>query len=118
MGEITRRYLKLPEFCRLTGLSASTVRRRVREGSIPVEQPGGPKHLLLFGIDALEHAPKTSHASLTATDSQEADGDHRHGPVADQPSVDHSDSYQRGPGPKWKRELAAFQISTPKSTTE
>lgn len=118
MKEFTRLYLKLPEFCRLTGLSASTVRRRVRDGSIPCFQPGGPDHVLLFKIDALKHASSSPRTSPSGADSPKVDGDRLHGPDAVQPVAAQSHTNQRGPGPKWKRELDAFQISTPKSTTE
>jgi len=118
MKEFTRLYLKLPEFCRLTGLSASTVRRRVSDGSIPVKQPGGPNHILLFATDALMHASSTPRTSPSVADSPKAEGDRLHGPDADQPSVDHNYTNQRGPGPKWKRELDALQFCTPKTLIE
>ena len=110
--------MKLPEFCRLTGLSKSTVRRRVRDGSIRVEQLGGPKHILLFATDALKHASSTPRTTPSDAESPKAEGDRLHGPDAGQPAAAQNHTNPRGPGPKWKRELDAIQISTPKSTTE
>lgn len=117
MDAITRQYLKLPEFCRLTGLSKSTVRRRVRDGSIRVEQLGGPKHILLFSIDALAQASRPLHSSSRTADSSK---DHlvrlQGADAVNAPA--NGDTNQGGPGPKWKRELAALQMHTPKSITE
>ena len=48
------RFLTLKEFARLAGISESTVRRRVRDGSLPVVQLGGKNKKLLFPIDALD----------------------------------------------------------------
>lgn len=118
MKEFTRLYVKLPEYCRLTGLSASTVRRRVRDGSIPYFQPGGPDHVLLFATDALMHASSTPRTSPSVAESPKAEGERLHGPDAGQPAAAQNHTNQRGPGPKWKRELDAFQICTPKSKTE
>ena len=116
--ETSKQYLKLPEFCRFTGLSPSTVRRRVRDGSIPCFQPGGPDHVLLFEIDALKHAPSTPRTSPSDADSPKGEGDRLHGPDAGQPAAAQNHTNQRGPGSKWKRELDTLQICTPKSKTE
>lgn len=112
MKEIARRYLKLPEYCQLTGMSASTVRRRVRDGSIACYQPGGPNHLLLFDAAAISHLPKTHLANPNEADSTGTDGNVGRDPQIDQSGMSPKHRDQRGNGPKWKRELAALAIST------
>lgn len=49
-----KKYLSLDELSAVSGLSASTLRRRVRDGTLPVIQPGGRRTRLLFRIDVLE----------------------------------------------------------------
>ncbi|MHB9050013.1 MAG: helix-turn-helix transcriptional regulator [Pirellulales bacterium] len=51
--ENPRQYLSLREFQKATGLSESTIRRRVKDGSLLVHQPGGKRKKLLFPRDAL-----------------------------------------------------------------
>ena len=51
--EANPRFVGLKEFSELTGISDSTIRRRVRDGSLPVVQMGGKGKKLLFPIDAL-----------------------------------------------------------------
>ena len=118
MAEIARRYLKLPEFCRLTGMSESTVRRRVRDGSIACYQPGGLNHLLLFDVTALTHASNACRAKPTVTDSATTEGDVLHDQDAGASATAPKHTDQRGPGPKWKRELAAFELCTRQSRNE
>lgn len=48
-----RRFLTVDEVARVTGLSASTIRRRVRDGSITAVQPGGRRKRLLFDAESL-----------------------------------------------------------------
>jgi len=49
----TKRFLSLDEVVQLSGLSASTLRRRVRDGSIVAVQPGGRRTRLLFDAESL-----------------------------------------------------------------
>jgi hypothetical protein len=49
-----RSFVSVAEFCRKTGLSASTVRRRIAEGTLVVYQPGGPRSRVLIHISAIE----------------------------------------------------------------
>lgn len=82
MGNIPKRYLTLAELVLTSGLSASTIRRRVRDGSISAIQPGGHRTKLLFAADVLENEAKpnatTDHvvaqASLPAILSQPRSG--------------------------------------------
>jgi hypothetical protein len=62
MDGIAKQFLKIREFSRISGLSVSTIRRRVRDGSIPAIQPGGAGKVILFARDALERqsSPPTS----------------------------------------------------------
>jgi len=55
-----RTYLKLQEFVGLSGLSESTVRRRVRDGSLPAVQVGGKGKKILLRVDALERTNNTT----------------------------------------------------------
>ena len=48
VGHYEQRTLTLTELADLSGLSLSTLRRRVKDGSIPVIQPGGAGKKLLF----------------------------------------------------------------------
>jgi excisionase family DNA binding protein len=43
----------IKEFAKRNGMSAPTVRRRLREGNLPYFQPGGPRHRILIPHDAL-----------------------------------------------------------------
>ena len=48
------RYIEFREFVRRVPLSASTIRRRLKDGSIPYVQPGGRGHSVLIREDALD----------------------------------------------------------------
>ena len=50
----TPQFLTLKEFAQQARISESTIRRRVRDGSLPVVQLGGKNKKLLFPIDALD----------------------------------------------------------------
>jgi hypothetical protein len=47
-------YITFDEFVRRVPLSASTIRRRLKDGSIPYAQPGGRGHSVLIREDALD----------------------------------------------------------------
>jgi hypothetical protein len=47
-------YVSPREFSHFSGLSLSTIRRRIRDGSLPVSQPGGSRTRVLIRRDALE----------------------------------------------------------------
>ncbi len=49
-----RAYLSVTQFCELTGLSSSTVRRRIADCSIRTFQPGGPRSRVLIPTDQLD----------------------------------------------------------------
>ena len=56
MGPDEKQYLTIDELSMRSGLSVSTLRRRVREGNIEALQPGGPGTRLLFRPDVLERS--------------------------------------------------------------
>ena len=109
MAEIAKRYLTLTEFCRLTGLSASTVRRRVRDGSIPCLQPGGRKRILLFEGDALNRMTGVGNVTRAVTAPATIEGNVAHSPEIVTSATTPTTTDRRGPVPKWKRDLAALQ---------
>lgn len=76
-----RRYLTLKEFAAHSGLSATTVRRLLKQGLLHAVQPGGPGTKLLFQADALEHIGGGSTAP---------------------PPVVHSAPSIPGPPPRWR----------------
>lgn len=47
-------WLKLRQFAASSPLSESTVRRLVRQGKLPHQQPGGPNTAILIAADALD----------------------------------------------------------------
>jgi excisionase family DNA binding protein len=91
----------LAELCELSGLSESTIRRRVKDGSLPAFQPGGHRKRLLFPVDVLDRVgsgPTTVVAErVIATDPSIP-------PQAAEPPA--------GTKPRWKSKLA--QISKQK----
>ena len=52
--EEQRKYIDIGELVARTGMSESTVRRRVRDGSLHAVQLGGKGKKLLFAVDALD----------------------------------------------------------------
>ena len=52
-GNTSRQFRTLKEFLAYSHLSESTIRRRVRDGSLPAIQVGGKGKKLLFPADAL-----------------------------------------------------------------
>jgi len=63
------KFLLLQDVVNLTGLSESTVRRRVRDGSIKAVQPGGRRTRLLVDADSLGGLLTSSATSTNATRS-------------------------------------------------
>src|SRR5213078_4633777 len=51
-----QRYLTYDELSKITGISLSTLRRRVKDGSIPCIQPGGPRTRVVFPLDVLDRS--------------------------------------------------------------
>lgn len=93
--EILRSYLTLREFSVTTGLSESTLRRRVRDGSLPFVQPGGPGTRILFRADALERKPEAG-AALDQPEFNRSTARSIH-PASSQPA---------GARPRWTHKLS------------
>jgi len=81
-------FLSVEEFSLASSLSASTIRRRIKEGTLPVWQPGGPGTRVLLAASLLTQASEIPRqvASSPASESRPA-------------------SSRRLPGPRlpWKR---------------
>lgn len=54
--DATKQFQTLKELVVSSGLSEATIRRRVKDGTLPYEQVGGPGKRLLFPLDAIERA--------------------------------------------------------------
>jgi len=79
-----RRFVFFEDVVRLTGLSASTIQRRIREGKIKASQPGGPRSRLLF--DATTLGLDTSESEDNSSEQQQVpkgENNHRPGPKLD-----------------------------------
>jgi excisionase family DNA binding protein len=82
-------YLSPLEFARLTGLSLSTVHRRIRDKSLPVWQPGGRRTAVRI------------HRSALTTSHQPPDPS-----AVEAPSpAEAAPSPRCGPQPRWKKGL-------------
>ena len=89
-------YLKFKEFTLRSGLSESTIRRRVRDGSLPAIQVGGKGKKLLFAENALE---QTSNRMPAAT----SDSAVVSSPCSMPPEI--SAERGSGPRPQWMKKL-------------
>lgn len=106
-----RHWLSIAEFVALSGLSQSTVRRRIDDGSIASAQPGGKGTKLLIPADTLARlaAERSDADAQTPVTMRSAAGGPRPSAVstAPDPSADPSPRKvsRRGPKPKWQRHL-------------
>jgi hypothetical protein len=95
------RYVSLGQLSELSGLSASTLRRRIRDGSPQVFQPGGPGTRLLFRPDVLEIPLRSQDRAGSITDT--------HPSLSDAPNTllpeDPVQSTLPGPQPQWFRKI-------------
>jgi hypothetical protein len=116
-----RRPLTIRELKEETGLSISTLRRRVKDGSIPVIQAGGPGKKLLFPATVVEElcARRVAQPDAAKVDAERAVGDTRQCPSrprddcaeADRPHENEEYSFnysgvtqpESGPVPSWMR---------------
>jgi hypothetical protein len=92
----TAEYISLAQLSAISGLSASTLRRRIKDGSLPVIQPGGRRSRLLFRRDVLDtlSAVAREATSTSASSGEETPGDDPTIPAV-QPLP--------GPRPRWTR---------------
>lgn len=94
-----RRYLTVQQFADLSGLSLSTIRRRIRDGSITHAQPGGKRRRILIPVGALEHrqhCPSASHEARNENPNEQVN-------VADPGQPSPPERPIPGPSPKWQR---------------
>ena len=103
MAELTRQFLSLSEFSKVTGLSPATIRRRVRDGSIQAYQPGGPGKKLLFPPDAMERGAPARTGILDPGADAEHDSDGSVVPLPAPPAAS-------GPRPAWQTMLAMNSV--------
>jgi excisionase family DNA binding protein len=82
-----QRCLSIKELSAHTGLSESTIRRRVKDGTLPFIQPGGPRTRVVFPADIQERLLSSAEPTTKSTEGQ--------------PSIDSSPPAKRGPRPKW-----------------
>src|ERR1043165_4231033 len=62
----SRCYLTYEELSELTGLSLSTLRRRVKDGSLPCFQSGGPRTRVIFAANVIDLLIQSTPADLEA----------------------------------------------------
>lgn len=68
-------YISITELSAIGGLSVSALRRRVRDGSLPFIQPGGPRSRLLFRRDVLDRLADPGSPPALAADAPAHDDD-------------------------------------------
>lgn len=63
MAEALPEFLSVEEYCAITRYSLSTVRRRIRDGLLPIHQPGGRRTAIRIPRSVLttdtNHQPQT-----------------------------------------------------------
>jgi hypothetical protein len=89
--------ISLKEFLAYTHLSESTVRRRVRDGSLPAIQVGGKGKKMLFSVDAFVRSQDSS-----ASAGLDAPAEVFKSPQSTEAQAD----IPAGPRPRWARKLA------------
>jgi excisionase family DNA binding protein len=85
-------YLSLAQFSTYSGLSQSTLRRRIRDGSLPAIQPGGPGTRLVIPRDALDRLRRQPPL---------LGGGSEGGPRAALPATSDQPRHLPGPRPSW-----------------
>ncbi|QDT63562.1 helix-turn-helix domain-containing protein [Calycomorphotria hydatis] len=85
MSETGESYLSIKKFARLSGLSESTVRRRINDGTLPYSQPGGHGTAIRIPRNAFDLAIPHS-SEMSSEDTVQA------------PKL-------RGPAPQWRNRL-------------
>ncbi len=92
------------KFADMSGLSESTVRRYVKAGKLPHDQPGGPRCRILIPLSA-----------LPSTDNKSVAGDPETRPTAamitDQAKQPQTLERLPGPKPRWVRQGPAASLN-------
>jgi excisionase family DNA binding protein len=86
LDHVERACLTYTELSELTGISQSTLRRRVKQGTIPFLQPGGPRTRVVFPIDVIDRLTQASQ------------------PIPQAQPAPEKKTRRLGPEPKWKRQ--------------
>jgi len=89
-------YLSISQFSAETTLSLATVRRRLKDGSIPSIQPGGSRTKILIPVSALTEPPLLQSTRSTGLNSSPL-------PDASSSNPQSQPQARRGPRPHWKR---------------
>ena len=92
--QLERDGYSIKEFAKRSGMSISTVRRRIKDGSLPIVQLGGPSCLLTIPADALRQIYYGNHLKEEETTSEKD--------VAEKTSTFSEPDSLSGPKPKWK----------------
>src|SRR4051812_3326483 len=95
-GAMERRYLSVDEFAHWSGLSVSTIRRRLAGGTLRSVQPGGPRTRILIPCDALDETASRQPAPDAPPQA----------PADQQPEPVHAPR-RPGPRPRWLREYVS-----------
>jgi excisionase family DNA binding protein len=82
-------YLTYKALSAKTGISLSTLRRRVKEGKLQHCQPGGKRTRVIFPQDVVERLMRTD--------------DHNPEPTRESPPLTGGADRRSGPAPKWLR---------------
>jgi excisionase family DNA binding protein len=85
------------KFAELSGLSDSTVRRYVKAGKLPHNQPGGRRCRILIPLSALSHSGSGS-ASVDLADPTISEA------ASNQPEQPENLERLPGPKPRWARQ--------------
>jgi excisionase family DNA binding protein len=64
--QVAPAYLSYEELSSRTGLSISTLRRRVSDGTLPCFQPGGSRTRVVFPVDIVERCLQAGAAAIPA----------------------------------------------------
>jgi hypothetical protein len=91
-----RKFRSPQEYAAITGLSLSTVHRRLKRNQIPKFQPGGPGSRVLIPVDEMPLLPPEKKCSASDTPPAAPQGS----PTA---SVAEVPPRPRGPKPRWLR---------------
>ena len=91
-------YVSLKEFSAISRLSVSTLRRRIKDGSLPFRQLGGRRCRLLIPSNALELVDQPVDASSGPCQPDA----NRNGPT---PPISTAPQALPGPRPRWTQQL-------------
>jgi hypothetical protein len=102
----SRTHLSVPEYAQATGLSASTVWRRVKDGSLAVLQLGGKGCRVAIPVAAIQQNAANGAPGAEAEPGSDLSerADHAVGGAATLPLATQKSSGIPGPSPRWKQQ--------------